>query len=116
MDQVAIRTDTCSIPLEQMRENAAQAAQFLKAIANESRLMILCHLDGKELSVTQLNQHLDLSQSALSQHLAVLRKDGLVTTRRASQTIYYSLSGEGAMQIIHALRQMFCTDDLKASD
>lgn len=108
MDQVANRTDAPSLPLEQMRDNAAQAAQFLKAIANESRLMILCHLDGKELSVTELNQHLDLSQSALSQHLAVLRKDGLVTTRRASQTIYYSLGAAGAMQIIHSLRDMFC--------
>jgi DNA-binding transcriptional ArsR family regulator len=108
VDQVVTRIDIPVLPLEQMRENAAQAAQFLKAIANESRLMILCHLDGKELSVTELNQHLDLSQSALSQHLAVLRKDGLVTTRRASQTIYYSLDNDGAMQIIHALREMFC--------
>ncbi len=110
MDQVANQLDISSPALEDLRDNAAQAAQFLKAIANESRLMILCHLDGKELSVTELNQHLDLSQSALSQHLAVLRRDGLVSTRRVSQTIYYSLCGVGAMQIIHCLRDMFCPD------
>ncbi|MEH6823450.1 MAG: metalloregulator ArsR/SmtB family transcription factor [Motiliproteus sp.] len=91
-----------------MRDHASQAAHFLKAIANENRLMILCHLYDKELSVTELNQHLDLSQSALSQHLAILRRDGLVTTRRASQTIYYSLYGVGATKIIHSLRDMYC--------
>lgn len=110
MDQVANHLEVPHQTLEDMRDNAAQAAQFLKAIANESRLMILCHLDGKELSVTELNQHLNLSQSALSQHLAVLRRDGLVSTRRASQTIYYSLCGVGAIQIIHTLRDMFCPD------
>ena len=74
-----------------LNANAKIAATMLKAIANESRLLILCHLEGKEMSVTELNDHLELSQSALSQHLAVLRKNELVTTRRESQTIYYSL-------------------------
>ncbi|MEH6651546.1 MAG: metalloregulator ArsR/SmtB family transcription factor [Motiliproteus sp.] len=91
-----------------MRDNAAQAAQLLKAMANENRLLILCYLDGKELSVSELNQHLDLSQSALSQHLAVLRRDELVETRRVSQTIYYSLAGQAPTQIIHTLHSLFC--------
>ncbi|MFB9885030.1 ArsR/SmtB family transcription factor [Balneatrix alpica] len=91
-----------------MKENAADAAQFLKALSNESRLLILCYLDGKELSVTELNRQLDLSQSALSQHLAVLRRDGLVQTRRESQTIYYSLKDDRARQLIHTLHQLFC--------
>ena len=98
------------LSLEQMKENAFQAAQFLKAIANENRLLILCHLDGKELSVSELNQHLDLSQSALSQHLAVLRRDGLVKTRRASQTIFYSLKGEAASRVISTLHELFCPE------
>ena len=110
MSQPAQQMDTFQLPIEQMRQNAGQAAQFLKAIANENRLLILCYLDGKELSVTELNQHLDLSQSALSQHLAVLRRDGLVKTRRASQTIYYSLSGEAAIQIISKLHELFCPE------
>ncbi len=76
---------------------------LLKALANDNRLRILCLLDGSELSVTELNQRLALSQSALSQHLAILRREGLVSTRRASQTIYYSLQGEQARQMIEAL-------------
>ncbi|WP_210395494.1 ArsR/SmtB family transcription factor [Motiliproteus sediminis] len=93
-----------------MRANAGQAAQLLKALANENRLMILCFLDGKELSVSELNENLDLSQSALSQHLAVLRRDGLVNTRRCSQTIYYSLAGDTASRVIRTLHDMFCPD------
>lgn len=94
--------------LEMMRTNAGKAAQLMKALGNQSRLLILCYLDGKELSVTELNNCLDLSQSALSQHLAVLRKDGLVKTRRESQTIFYSLQGEAAKRIIHTLHELFC--------
>lgn len=94
--------------LEMMKANASQAAKLMKALGNESRLLILCYLDGKELSVSELNSCLDLSQSALSQHLAVLRKDGLVKTRRESQTIYYSLEGDTAKRIIHTLHEMYC--------
>ncbi|WP_106478076.1 ArsR/SmtB family transcription factor [Phytohalomonas tamaricis] len=79
------------------------AAPLLKAMANENRLRILCLLQNKELSVSELNAKLELSQSALSQHLAVLRREGLVSTRRASQTIYYSLQGEHAQAVINTL-------------
>ncbi|NVK03144.1 MAG: winged helix-turn-helix transcriptional regulator [Oceanospirillaceae bacterium] len=102
---------TASLPpdtLQLMRENAGNAARLMKALANDSRLLILCYLDGKELSVSELNENLDLSQSALSQHLAVLRRDGLVKTRRDSQTIYYSLEGDQARRIISTLHDMFC--------
>lgn len=101
-----------STTLELMKANVSQAAQLMKALANDSRLLILCHLDGKELSVSELNRCLDLSQSALSQHLAVLRKDGLVKTRRESQTIYYSLEGDTAQRIIRTLHEMFCPETL----
>lgn len=92
-----------------LKANAKIATTMLKAIANESRLLILCNLEGKEISVTELNEHLDLSQSALSQHLAVLRKDGLVKTRRESQTIYYSLSDVRASKVIKALHELYCS-------
>ncbi len=98
------------IALESMQSNARGAAQLLKALANEKRLLILCYLDGKELSVSELNERLDLSQSALSQHLAVLRRDGLVTTRRESQTIYYSLAGDKARKVIHTLHTIYYPD------
>ena len=94
--------------IEDLRSNAKQATNLFKALANENRLLILCYLDNQELSVSELNACLDLSQSALSQHLAVLRRDQLVKTRRESQTIYYSLNGEEAKQIIRTLHSMYC--------
>ena len=87
-----------------------RASALLKAMANDNRLRILCLLDGQELSVTELNSRLTLSQSALSQHLAILRRENLVTTRRASQTIYYSWQGDSARTIIEALGQLGMAD------
>ena len=80
---------------------------LLKAMANENRRRILCLLDDAELSVTELNRKLSLSQSALSQHLAILRRENLVVTRRASQTIYYSLAGDEARTVIDALVALY---------
>lgn len=74
-----------SMTMQEMITQSSQAAVFLKALSNENRLLILCHLLEGEMSVTALNEKLPLSQSALSQHLAVLRKDNLVATRRESQ-------------------------------
>ena len=91
-----------------LKANAKIAATMMKSMANESRLLILCNLEGKELSVTELNDHLALSQSALSQHLAVLRKSGLVVTRRESQTIYYSLSDGRSSKVIKTLHELYC--------
>ncbi|MBZ9556892.1 MULTISPECIES: metalloregulator ArsR/SmtB family transcription factor [unclassified Modicisalibacter] len=84
-----------------------QATNLLKAMANENRLRILCLLDDGELSVSELNARLALSQSALSQHLAILRREGLVTTRRASQTIYYSLQGDQARTLLDTLAGLY---------
>ncbi|MEP0072826.1 MAG: metalloregulator ArsR/SmtB family transcription factor [Marinomonas sp.] len=97
-----------TLSMEEMLTQSSQAAGFLKALSNENRLMILCHLLDKELSVTALNEKLPLSQSALSQHLAVLRKDGLVNTRRESQTIFYSLGDERVKTLIQTLHGLFC--------
>ncbi|MAF84741.1 MAG: metalloregulator ArsR/SmtB family transcription factor [Gammaproteobacteria bacterium] len=94
--------------LEDMRAHAGDAAQLLKALANDNRLMILCVLAENEASVSQLNERIDLSQSALSQHLALLRRDGLVKTRRASQTIFYSLAQGPVMQFIELLHDIYC--------
>ena len=92
----------------EMKNNAGKAAQLLKSLANESRLMILCTLASGERSVGELNAEVDLSQSSLSQHLGVLRKEGLVQTRRVSQTIYYSLADSPALQVIGTLHNIFC--------
>jgi DNA-binding transcriptional ArsR family regulator len=93
-----------------MREHAADAARLMNALGNESRLMILCMLAEGEQSVGGLNDAIPLSQSALSQQLARLRKQGLVETRRESQTIFYSLSDGPAEKIIHLLHDIYCPD------
>jgi DNA-binding transcriptional ArsR family regulator len=94
-----------------MREHAGDATRLLKALANESRLMVLCLLSEGERSVGELNAELDLSQSALSQHLALLRSDALVSTRRDAQTIYYRLADGPAQEIMATLHRIFCEDD-----
>ena len=93
---------------EAMQKNATDAVSLLKGLANESRLMIMCVLSEGEVSVGQLNERIKLSQSALSQHLAVLREQGLVKTRRESQTIYYQLEDSAAMNIIELLHDVYC--------
>lgn len=96
-----------AIDAETMRRNAAAAARMLKTLANDQRLRVLCLLVGDELSVGQINERIDLSQSALSQHLAKLREEGLVETRREAQTIYYSLAGGPVRQIIGTLYDIY---------
>ena len=102
--------DTSQMPMdpESMKEHALDASRLLKALANESRLMVLCSLCEREMSVGELNARVPLSQSALSQHLAVLRRDGLVTTRREAQTIYYSLVDGPAARVIDTLHGIYC--------
>jgi len=100
--------ELADINIKDMRKNASQAADLLKAMSNEHRLLILCHLGEKELSVTALNNFIELSQSSLSQHLARLRQDGLVKTRRESQTIYYSIANPSVVKLISFLHSEFC--------
>jgi len=102
-------TDSNSIDIDEMRANATQAAELLKAMSNENRLLILCHLGEKEMSVSELNNFIDLSQSSLSQHLAKLRNDELVKTRRESQTIYYSIANHSVVKLITLLQSEFCS-------
>lgn len=94
-----------------MQEHAAEAAALMKALGNESRLMILCLLAEGERSVSELNAIVKLSQSALSQQLARLRQQALVTTRRESQTIYYSLADGPAERVIQLLHDTYCGKD-----
>jgi len=96
--------------LEQVQQHADSAARLLKSLANANRLQILCVLAGsaREMSVSELNTCVDLSQSALSQHLSRLRADNLVSTRRDSQTIYYSVRSGPALQMIDVLQQYYC--------
>jgi DNA-binding transcriptional ArsR family regulator len=94
---------------EAMRSHADEASRLLKALANEKRLQLLCLLVEGERSVGDLNAQLDLSQSALSQHLAVLRKDGIVQCRRAAQAVYYSIASGPARRLLETLHGIYCT-------
>jgi len=94
--------------LKQLEKNAHKASDLLGAMANTSRLMILCQLADGERSVSDLQPMIGLSQSALSQHLAVLRRKRLVRTRREGQSIYYSLASGEAASIMHTLHDQFC--------
>lgn len=95
---------------EQMAANARQASMFLKKLANEHRLLILCALVEQEMSVGELNALVPLSQSALSQHLAGLRSAGLVTTRRQGQAIFYAIADPAVLAVIQLLHDQFCPD------
>jgi len=96
------------INLKELQENAKHATNLLKVMSNEWRLLILCHLADGEKSVGDLEAHLGLSQSALSQHLAVLRREKLVSTRRSAQSIFYSLDSEDAKALMGTLYERFC--------
>ena len=97
-------------PMQQMRAHACEASGLLKAMGNEQRLLVLCQLVDREASVGQLQAGSQLSQSALSQHLAVLREAGLVQTRREGASVVYSLPPGPVHQIMHALHAIYCAD------
>ena len=97
--------------LKTIQENALRASTLLKAMSNQHRLMVLCQLVPGEKCVSELEEIIGLSQSALSQHLARLRRDNLVSTRRDAQTIFYSLNGEEASAVIETLYGLYCGTD-----
>jgi ArsR family transcriptional regulator, virulence genes transcriptional regulator len=97
--------------LEAMKYHAADAAKLLKALGNEQRLLILCNLLERPMPVGELNQRVELSQSALSQHLALLREAGLVETRRDSQSIHYSLPSGPVTRVMALLQDIYCAPE-----
>ncbi|MBE0459033.1 MULTISPECIES: metalloregulator ArsR/SmtB family transcription factor [Pseudoalteromonas] len=97
-----------NIDFAAMADNVEQAEQMLKILANKNRLMILCSLQDGEMSVSELNEAVPLAQSALSQHLAALRKAQIVATRRESQTIYYRVIDKNVVAILATLYGLFC--------
>jgi DNA-binding transcriptional ArsR family regulator len=100
---------------EELEDKLNGAVNLLKSLSNERRLLIVCALCRQERSVGELEKIVELSQSALSQHLARLRRDGLVETRREAQTIYYSMKDEKALVVLESLMQIFCPDHIKDS-
>jgi len=100
--------DLAHIDLQQFQASASRAAALLKALSNERRLVILCQLGDRELQVGALRPLVGLSQSALSQHLALLRDEGLVATRRDGQAVFYRIADPAAVRIIATLAEIYC--------
>jgi DNA-binding transcriptional ArsR family regulator len=100
--------DTSTLDFSEMQENAGKACGLLKAMANEARLMVLCQLIEGEKSVTDLQEAVGLSQSAMSQHLAVLREQDIVATRREGQSVFYRIANEHATAIMETLHREYC--------
>ncbi|WP_299987128.1 helix-turn-helix transcriptional regulator [uncultured Ruegeria sp.] len=96
---------------DDLEENALAAAEFLKALAHEGRLAILCHLLSGEKSVSELQKVLSIRQSAASQQLARLRLEGLIAARREGKSIYYKIDDEKVTAVIGVLHQLFCSGE-----
>ncbi len=96
------------IDLDHMAQSADRASALMKTLGHADRLMILCHLSDGEKSVGQIARLLEISQSPVSQHLSRMRKEGIVTTRREAQTIYYSIKSGEASKIVELLYELFC--------
>ncbi len=94
--------------MKEMRKAAGEASELLKNLANDHRLLILCMLAEQEMSVNEIGQHINLEQSPLSQHLAKLRRQGLVKSRKVSQHVYYSLDSREATAVIKTLYSLYC--------
>ena len=107
-DQIAVPGDFAQ--LSELHDMASNACELLKAMANEWRLMILCHLAEGEKTVSELQGLLGLSQSALSQHLAILRREKIVRARKHAQSVSYSLSGDEATRVMETLHEVFCSE------
>ena len=107
--------DLSQFDLTRFEASAAEAAKLLRALGNERRLMVLCQLADGERSVGQLLPLVGLSQSALSQHLAVLREEGILATRREAQTIWYRIADPAALKVVATLAEIFCPVDVRQS-
>lgn len=99
-----------TLDIQRLRASADEAERLLKTLANPDRLLLLCQLSQGELNVGELEQRLGIRQPTLSQQLAVLRREGLVETRRDGKLIYYRIGNASALVVIGALYQVFCGD------
>ena len=114
--------DLANFDVTEFEASASEAAKLLRALSNERRLMILCQLGARELAVGQIQTLVGLSQSALSQYLAVLREQGVVATRREGQTIFYRIADPAAVRVVATLAEIFCppgrtpTNDRRPAD
>lgn len=100
-----------TLDIQRLRANADAAGQLLKALSNPDRLLLLCQLSQGERNVSELETLLGIQQPTLSQQLAVLRREGLVDTRREGKQIYYRICSPAALGVIGTLYQLFCAQE-----
>ena len=112
---MAVMFDLSAFDITRFEASATEAARLLRTLGNERRLMILCQLSDRERSVGQVLPLVGLSQSALSQHLAVLREEGIVATRREAQTIWYRIADPAALKVVATLAEIFCPVEMRPS-
>lgn len=106
----SILESSMEVTIEQMQSNAIEASELLKVIAHPERLLVVCQLSKGELGVGELAKLSSLSQSAFSQHLTVLRKHGIISARKESQSVFYSLADERVTVIVESLYTIFCQE------
>lgn len=106
--QANIDMKTHSMSLDQMRNNAGEAITLLRTLAHEDRLMLLCQLSEAEMCVSDLESGLQIYQPSLSQQLGVLRREGLVSTRRQGKHIFYRIADDKVMQLLQTLNTIYC--------
>ena len=104
-------TEQAQIDAQKMARAAQKASELMKTLGHKDRLMVLCHLTNGEKSVGELAGLLDIPQSPLSQHLARMRKESLVTTRREAQTIYYTIASGEAARFVTLMHELYCSED-----
>ena len=102
--------DTSEISLDKMRASAGDAAAMLRSLGNPDRLLLLCQLSQEELSVGELEERLDIRQPSLSQQLGVLRREGLVATRRDGKRMYYRVADARVLELLQTLYQLYCAE------
>lgn len=113
---IVVSTNTSKpdgMDISQMRASAGDAVNLLRTLAHEDRLLLLCQLSQQEMCVSELENGLDIRQPSLSQQLGVLRREGLVDTRREGKHIYYRVSPGPALLILHQLHDIFCNQEHK---
>lgn len=100
--------DTSEISLDKMRASAGDAAAMLRSLGNPDRLLLLCQLSQEELCVGELEERLDIRQPSLSQQLGVLRREGLVATRRDGKRMYYRVADARVLELLQTMYQLYC--------
>ncbi|HEY9033844.1 MAG TPA: metalloregulator ArsR/SmtB family transcription factor [Pseudomonadales bacterium] len=100
--------DTSDLNIQQMRDAAGDAVKLLRSLSHEDRLLLLCQLSQQELCVSELEDKLDIHQPNLSQHLGILRRNGLITPRRDGKHIYYHVSDPAVLAMLQTLYRQFC--------